>query len=156
MKHVPHLAEAVAVSDGLLVETRQAYADDDFEAFLACFHLPQIISTFDQTRRLDTPEDLRAVFDAMRRHHREIGAIDIKRRTISARFHAPDVVEATSVSSFLLSDFTQTEETAVHNWLRYVDHRWKISDSSYATPTGDSGIALLNALSTQATPEPVR
>jgi hypothetical protein len=66
---------AFEVASSLLEITGKAIETGDFDTFAACFKLPQSLGTMDGIRKLTTRDDIRQVFDGVRRRYREMGLI---------------------------------------------------------------------------------
>lgn len=139
----PVFATADAVSDHALEVTRRAYLARDFEQFSERFLLPQIVGTFEGEEKIETLEDLRVLFDAMLANMDQLGVIDLKRNTVCAEFLAPDLVQATFVSQYVLPGYALSDEVVAHGQLCWHDGLWKIQESRYATPMEAVSRALL-------------
>ncbi len=129
----PPFADAAAVSEFLLEETRAAYQNRDFEALACRFSLPQSMGTFDGERMISTRAELKAIFDAMCDYFESLGVLDLQRKTIAARFINPDRIQATFVSQHVLPGYLLSDEVIAHRVLIRVDGRWLIADGHYAT-----------------------
>ena len=131
--HDPDFDDPTEISDYVLELTRRGYVERDFDLFSSRFVLPHPIGTFQGERLLETRDDIRAVFDAMCAEHDALGAIDLKRKTISARFLGDGRVQHTIETRLVLHGYSLSDEVIAHGTLRLMDHRWMIETSSYAT-----------------------
>lgn len=135
LDHLPmttYPSPACAVSEMLLEETRVALLKGDFEAFAVHFLFPQVIDTFEGRHRLNSREELRAVFEAVCGQNRAIGVTDMVRTCIAAAFKDPDTIEATHVARLLAGTRLLQEPHTVLSLLRRVGGTWKIASSQYA------------------------
>lgn len=138
------VALAIAIHEDLLERTRAAYMKDDFDAFHACFVLPHTIETFEGERRVETMAQHREIFMAMRAMMQDMGVIDMHRRAIEAAFIAPDRIDTTFVSKYILPGYKVSEEVVGNSILELIDGAWKIRDSRYATQMNIVSRTLLN------------
>ncbi|MEM6938774.1 MAG: hypothetical protein AAF509_01450 [Pseudomonadota bacterium] len=122
--------------------TEKAYLDRDFENFALWFHLPQTVGTFEGDKCIETQEQLRSVFRSMCTHFESLGVVALRRRVIEAKFLDPDVVQATFVSQHLMRGHVLGDETVAHGLLKYVQGRWQIAESRYASENQDFRKAL--------------
>lgn len=129
----PDFETPEAVHEYLLEVTRRAYLQDDEDAFVARFLLPQVIITVQETRAVETPEEVRAIFRANRTRFLQQGVTDIVRVCIAARFVTPDKVQATHVTYLLqgtrlvTAPYPNTGELVRRNGV------WLISSSQYGS-----------------------
>jgi hypothetical protein len=86
--------DPLALADTLLRRTGHALATGDFARFQPCFHLPQWIETPLGRRLIETAEDMRRAFDAVRAHFRDSGITLLDRRVVRGARLAPDLIEA--------------------------------------------------------------
>lgn len=138
----PEFESAVAVSDHLLAVTGQAYLSRNVDMFLQRFLLPQTVGTFKGEQVVETPDDFRALFKDMCAHFDTIGLIELNRKTISAKFLEPHIVQATFSTQYITRGYTVSEESFGHGHLRLDRGLWKIANNNYAT-TSD---AITNVL----------
>ena len=139
MRNDPELETAEAIADYLLETTGAAYMARDFDKFLLCFNLPQPVGTFSGDRVIETADEVREVFDAICAQFDARGVLDLRRKTLHARFLDPDTVETTFISQMVMRGYQLSDETTGHSLLGRVDGRWKILDGRYATT--DTAIA---------------
>ena len=136
-------ARALEIADHLLELTRQAYHARDFEVFRKYFIVPQVVGTFDGDRVIRTLSELREVYEAMLDMMAQRGVIDIKRRTIEARFLGPDRIQSTFISEYILPGYAISDEVVAHGTLRCVDGQWMVEESRYATAMDGVSKALM-------------
>lgn len=133
LTHDPDFDDPTDISDYVLELTRRGYVERDFELFCSRFLLPHPIGTFQGERLLETRDDIKAIYDAMCVEHDTLGAIDLQRKTISARFLGDDRVLHTFETRLVLRGYSLSDEVVAHGTLHRVDDRWMIAASSYAT-----------------------
>ncbi|WP_425040771.1 hypothetical protein [Primorskyibacter sp. S187A] len=129
----PVFASAFDVCQHLLEVTRTAYMNRDADAFAARFITPQRIGTFDGDQVITTRQDVLAIFDEICGYLDRERVIDMNRRTIEAEFVAPDVVQATFVSQYVLPGYVLSNEVLTHSTQKLQDGIWRVADSYYAT-----------------------
>lgn len=134
---------AHAVSEHLLSVTGQALMRADFAGFAPCFLLPQELATFEGSRRLDSEDDLRSVFDGVIRHFRLSGVTDLVRQCQSAEFDGPDTVQAMHQSWLLAGDRLVQPSYPSFSILRRTRGVWKIAFSQYAIADAPAHVAAL-------------
>lgn len=139
--------DPVEIHETLLEETRRAYLDDDEDAFVRLFVLPQTVVTQEGTRDLTTPEDVRAIFRHTHARFLALGVTDLIRVCIAAEFTAPDRIRATHVSYVLQGRKLVTEPYPNTGTLLRTDDGWKISSSEYGStdPAWTTFDAMRNA-----------
>ena len=123
-----------AIHQDLLDRTGKAYATGDFDGFAACFLLPQDVATHDGTRRLETRDDLRAMFASLRAFLAERGATHLARVNVAAEFTGPDTISATHHSRLMAGDAVIQTAYPAHSILKRHDGTWKVAFSQYAVP----------------------
>lgn len=131
--HDPHFEGPAAVGNYMLDITGTALLNGDFDAFFSRCHLPQTLGTFEGTRILATAEDIQTIFTSVCAHLRTIGALELRRRTIAARFIEANQVQYTFSSQYVLPGLQLTPESVAHGRLVRTEGRWKIADHHYAT-----------------------
>lgn len=129
-------SSAQQVSEYLLKRTEQAFLTDDFAEFEACLTLPYTIETFEGRRVLNTSEELRSLFAAVRGHHRKNGVTAMARHVIEAAFKDPETVEATFETRLLNGTVLTQKPYPVFSVLKYIDGEWRASSMTFAI--GDS------------------
>ncbi|WP_300033833.1 hypothetical protein [uncultured Roseobacter sp.] len=134
------------VSEHLLELTGGALMAGDFELFLTCFQLPYRLETFEGNRVLNTSEDLRVVFDAVRAHYNKCGVTQMFRHCVEARFRDPATIAATHETRLISGTVITQEPFAVYSILEHTGEKWVITSSSYAIgDREDHNSALLGA-----------
>ena len=123
---------ARTVAEDLLARTGQALVSGDFDAFAACFLLPNEIELFDGTNRVETIEDQRAIFDSVRAFHARQGVTQMVRRCVEADFLDADTIATTHVASLLRGNELLQPTYPVYSIVRRVDGVWKIAHGKYA------------------------
>lgn len=138
----PEFATATHIAEFVLEETRRGYFDNDPERFLSRFHLPRTTSTFDGTVRIETIEDLRAQYDMMRDVFARLGATDLIRVCVSARFLSPSKVQSTHMSYLMRDNELLKDPWPNHANLWLIGGRWMVADSAYAATEASVADAL--------------
>ena len=123
---------ARAISDAILEKTGRSMMSGDFDTFVSCFFLPQEVETFEGTRWLLTPADVRGVFDMMRLKFAECGITDMVRRCVEAQFSGPETIEATHETRLLSKDQIIVGPYPCFSILQKIDGNWQVSHSQYA------------------------
>lgn len=124
---------AHAIASDMLEVTRQAYQSRDFDAFAACFLIPNVVQTPHATHRIETRDDLRATFDRMLENFDALGVIDMHRRITHAVFHDAETIEAHFESRHVLQGPQFGADVRSKGFLRLVDGRWRIAEHVYIT-----------------------
>ena len=128
------LIPARSVAEDMLSRTGNALRDDDFGAYCACFILPQIVETYESQICIETPADLRAVFDKVRIGIAKSGATDVVRHVIQAQYRDPRTIGTTHETRLLMRGHLIRPATPVYCELRLTKAGWKIANGSYAVP----------------------
>lgn len=109
-----------------------ALIDGDFDAFASIFHLPHVLSTFEGTTTLETPQDLHAVFKTVTKRFASLGVTAIVRECIAADRKAEDLIEATHTSRFMAGSQQVNETSSAFSELRLFEGVWLGTSSQYA------------------------
>lgn len=131
-QHQPHFETAREVHDFLLDRTGSALMSGDFDMFASCFALPQEIHTFDGSRLIKAPEDLRKIFNDVRAHFKSHNVTELVRTIMDAEFRDPDTVATTHVSRPLNGSLITQDPYPVFSILKRVNGVWKVAHSEYA------------------------
>lgn len=139
---MPTNRTASEIAEDLLARTGDAMDRGDFDSFERCFSRPVIMETLDEKLLLQTREDMRRTFDAVRKFRRENGVIKALRENISAEFIDENTITTTHVSRMMGSDNTAFGQPYVaHSLARRSGDTWLIHFCQYAAV----GIPQLNA-----------
>ncbi|SHI07645.1 hypothetical protein [Marivita hallyeonensis] len=138
---------AEEIADELLFKTGKALINGDFDGFGACFGVPHVIETSEGRRVIKDMEALRAVFDEVRRYHRDAGVIDVVRTIVEARFLDADTIGSTHVARPIQRNVeTPRKPYPVYSIIRRHGHLdWKVVSSIYAILDSDEHNAILTA-----------
>lgn len=128
---------AMEVSDFVLDATGAAYMARDFEAWAKWFHLPQTAGTFNGDRVIETRDELKDIFDAMCQHFDAMGVVELRRKTLEARFLDEDTLQATFSSRRVLRGHVFSDEMIAHGFLNRINGEWRITEYRYATDDSD-------------------
>ena len=123
---------ARTVAEGLLARTRDALMAGDADAFCACFALPHRIELFDSTNLIETPEDLKAVFFAMRGFLLRHGITEMVRHCIEAEFVDEDTISSTHMSRLLRGHELMQPPYPVYSIVKRIEGAWLIAHGKYA------------------------
>jgi hypothetical protein len=137
--------EPRALAEQFLRRTGAALDSGDFDAFAACFALPQQMDTFAGRRLLETRDDLSAVFDAVRAHFARSGVTDLVRRCVHAAWIGPDEIEGMHETRLLAGTQLLQAPFPVLTRMRRIDGVWKIVASGYAISDSPRHNAALTA-----------
>jgi len=132
------------VSEMLLARTGDAMMDGDFGTFFDCFCLPYELETVDGARSLQTAEDMRATFTAVRAHLTKNRVTLMARHCVSADFRTADEVAATHETRLISKDIlVQAPFPAFSVLRRQPSGAWKIASTSYMIADSDELNAAL-------------
>ena len=123
---------AIAIHEAFLKKSGDALFSGDFDAFLSCFFLPQQIVTFEGSRWLLEPSDVRDVFDNMRQRFDDLGITDMARRCVVAEFSGPTTIDATHETRMLVKDQIVSGPYPSFSILQEINGNWQVSHSQYA------------------------
>ena len=125
---------AEEIADELLFKTGKALIRGDFDSFSACFGVPHVIETADGRRVIRTMDGLQAVFNEVRRYHRDHKVVDIVRTVVEARFLDADTIGSTHVARMIQEEgVTPRKPYPVYSVIRRHGHlEWKVISSIYA------------------------
>lgn len=126
----------VSIAEGTLRSTGQHLQSGDFTAFLACFRLPYVVTTFAGSRTLQYDEDMIRVFNEIRGSFISEGVARMERYVDEASFIADDEIISTHVSRMFLADGTEVANYPCMSNLRQVGGVWLIASSQYAIEPG--------------------
>lgn len=122
------------IADDLLYRTGQAMLQNDFDAFQACFKIPQLVETSEGKRLVETIDEFRVVFLNMQENLRERCVVDVVRSVVSAEFLEKDVIGSTHVAVRIDADGNKMcPPYPVYSILRRDSNNvWRIESSIYA------------------------
>jgi len=123
---------AKEISELLLEVTGRGLLAGDFDGFSTAFHLPHTVDSPAGTYVLRAREDLRSVFQSVRKIFVAQGVTDLVRVCESAVFQSPTRVGATHVTHFMAKDRRVNNPFPTYSVLERHDGQWKIATSQYA------------------------
>jgi hypothetical protein len=124
---------AFEVASSLLEITGKAIETGDFDTFAACFKLPQSLGTMDGIRKLTTRDDIRQVFDGVRRRYREMGPYRLDRWIAAALYDGPDEIRSSHVTHVLSTEGRLLMDPFVSmTRLERQAGQWQIADNLYS------------------------
>ena len=138
------LETASDISLALLRNSAQPLMNGDFARFAACFKLPQTITTPEGMRTLKTQQDLRVLFDDVRRYFSNQGVQMITRNCVKADFSGEGTILSVHESYLVSPNGLLRPPYQVFSILQRHAEGWHIAFSDYAL--GDS-LDLCRALS---------
>lgn len=125
-------ASAMDLAQIFLDQTGHAMETGNFDQLAACFAFPQEIDTFDGRRLISTPQELKEIFDSVRRHYQSLGATSVVRHVVQAEFEDPDTLIATHETRVLNHDQLVQTPFPVFSVAKRTEDGWKITMSQYA------------------------
>ena len=120
------------VSEYLLQQTGTAFSQNDEDAFIQHFSLPNEIETFEGRKKINTPEDLRKVFRAVKAHYDKTGVTDVVRHCVEAAFIDETTVVATHETRLICGAMITRAPFPVLSVLKFNGTAWQIESSKYA------------------------
>lgn len=129
---MPEVATAREISEYLLEETRRTIFENDFDGFLACFELPNVVETFEGTQTLETPNDVRRIYDNNKAYFARKGVTEMVRTCLAAEFLDADTVQSTHETRIVAGKIMIQRPFPVFSILRRIEGQWRISRSQYA------------------------
>ncbi|MFP7675579.1 hypothetical protein ACG74X_19745 [Marivita sp. S0852] len=136
---------AEEIVDEVLFKTGRAVLSGSFDAFRACYGLPHLIETKSGRRLLETPDELRGVFDEVRRYYDSRAVVDLARSVIEARFLDSDTIGSTHVARLLSETGPLSRTPYPVYWIirRHGHLDWRVMSSLYAILDCDAHNAAL-------------
>jgi len=120
------------ISEDLLERSGASLVQGDFETFADCFLLPQDMETFEGRRSIETRDQMREIFEAVRQFHQRSGVTELVRHCVEAEFRTEDIVEATHESRLVAGERLIQRPYPVFSVLKRVDGVWRVASSQYA------------------------
>lgn len=134
---------ATDIAQALLEVTGNALMSEDFAAFAAVFHVPQVMTTMAGPIQMETIDDMRRAFDDMCQHFAAIGVTELIRNCVAAEYKTPTRIETTHVSELLHNGKRLSEPYPVFSVLEKIDGNWKVTGGEYALePSNGQALAL--------------
>ena len=107
--------------------------DGDFQAFRACFQLPQVMETFSGPHRVEGEDDLQRIFCKIREYYRTEGITHMIRRCVSAEYRDEATIASTHESRLIRGGSVLARSPyPVFSILSKVNGNWLIAFSQYA------------------------
>lgn len=141
------------IAEALLDITGNALMSDDFDAFAAVFHVPQVMATMAGTVHMETLDDMRRAFDGMHEHLTAIGVTEMFRTCAAAEFKSPTRIESTHVTELLRDGKRLNEPYPVFSVLEKIDGNWKVTGSEYALEASDGQALAISRADVSHRPE---
>jgi hypothetical protein len=126
------VTSAREVAEGLLAKSGAALMSGDFDSFLECFALPQDIATFDGRKTIKTADDLREIFEGVRKLNRRRSITQVVRQCLEAEFRDENTITATHQSRNLSGDILVQGPITAYSIVENFEGVWKITYSQYA------------------------
>jgi hypothetical protein len=111
----------------------KAQADDDFDAYATFFLLPHTVETFDSRSIIETRDDLRMVFAAMRDHLDRAGVIAVTRLCSVAEFAGADTIQGSHETWLVTPRHLIREHYTALSMMVRTDTGWRSASGQYAT-----------------------
>ncbi|WP_425038198.1 hypothetical protein [Primorskyibacter sp. S187A] len=127
----PEFETAEAVSNHLLVVTRDALFSGDMEAYCARFHIPSVLRTSETVTHITNKAQLEEIFQGMQRYIHDTGAIDLHRVVTSARFLSADKIECHFESRWVTANHHLSQPRRNSGIAELRHGRWTIMSSAY-------------------------
>ena len=115
----------------------------DFEAFAKHIQLPNIVETSNGEVTTIDRDGLQRIFTEMCAAFDALGVVDLHRRSLSATFRAPDVIETHFVTRHVHENGKFGAEVVGIGIIRFDGERWLVAEHHYSTPSAP----ILRALS---------
>jgi len=129
--------EAILIHSRLTEDSRVALVTADFALYRSCFHLPNVISTWDGASVFETAADLRRVFDGTLANLAALGVTRYERHPVSANFIDETKIEGIHESLLYARDRMAAPPLIVHTITERIGGRWLVTVGRYdvaATP----------------------
>jgi len=134
---------ARAITTELLNRSGRAFVNGDFDAFLSCISLPYRLETFDGKRLVETEDQLRDVFEAVRMHHRKTSVTEMNRHVVEALFRDQDTILATFETRLLHKNILTQAPYPVFAVIVRENGAWKTNNMTVAVEDSAAHNALL-------------
>ena len=124
--------DARDIANALLSRTGAALMSGDVNSFAECFHLPTTIETFEGQNVLKDFQDLKTVFEGVRRHLIRKSVTEMIRNILSADFDGEATVHTTHETRLMNGNRLVQEPYPCFSVVRRFGNDWKAISSSYA------------------------
>lgn len=124
--------KALEIATGMLARTSRAVMDGDFDTLVACFDFPNRIESESGVRVVATPDELKAVFNALTDVLTRRGVTHYERRCVAAEFRGPYEIATTHETRLMNENQMLTTPYPTFGTLGLVKGEWKITTSQYA------------------------
>lgn len=128
----PTAESAREVVERLLAQTGEAVTTNDFSMARPCFKLPQDTQIFDNGVKIETIEDLRALFDGVREYYTSLGVTEVVRPCKQVAFHDEDTIYANHMTYLLRDGVMVADPYPVFTIVRREHGVWKFAHALYA------------------------
>lgn len=130
MIHTDDLAHTIYTS--VLDACGDAINLRDFSRYLPFFHLPHVLETFEGEMTVETPEELRAVFDILQNSLHELDIVELNRKCSVAQFVGPDKINALHETKLIDRSGTVQQAYTGLCTLCQIDGQWQLTRSQFA------------------------
>ncbi|MEM6408770.1 MAG: hypothetical protein AAF700_10160 [Pseudomonadota bacterium] len=124
--------EARQIANDMLEFTGTTMLAGEFDRFASAFKFPHVVTTMEKTIRIETPQDMKRLFDNLRDTYDRIGLTHMVRECVAAHFRTPERLEVTHVSQMMAGTRRLEEPFPVFSILEKINGSWLISSSDYA------------------------
>ena len=136
---------AASIGQMLLDRTGEGLMTGNWGLFISCFGFPHRMETFEGKDILQSPDDMRPRFDAVRATHKADNVTDLIRHTVSAGWVDDTTIHHTHQSRPLAGTTLVLTPYTVFSVFERLAGRWLITSSQYAVANADNLNAALNA-----------
>ena len=137
--------EAKQIGQDLLDRTGEGLMTGNWDTFIACFGFPHRIDTFEGTQILQSADDMRPRFDAVRATHKADHVTDLIRHTVAVDWVDDKTIHHTHQSRPLSGSTLVLAPYTVFSIFEKQAGRWLITSSQYAICNADDLNAALHA-----------
>lgn len=115
-----------------MARTLDAILNDDLDGFCACLSLPMVVESFEGSRVLATPEQVKSVFDKVRHRYVSAAVTDIVRRVVVAEFRTESRLEVTHETRLMNGTVLVEDAYPTFSVVVLEDGAWRIQCAIYA------------------------
>lgn len=118
----------------LLDQIGSAILKEDADKYLSFVVFPHRLQTFDMSRTIDGPAELRQYFERFIYRLKELGVRELDRHCTQAEFIDKNTIHGFHETKIIDRDLVILENYFGLSTLRLADGVWKVADSQYAEP----------------------
>lgn len=125
----PNAEAAAAIAQRLVEETGVLMVSGDFDTFVRYFKLPCTVATPEGARLLQSPDELRTVFQRIGDFYRSFGDVTLGRHVTAALFDGPQLLRFAFETTILVDGKTVEGPIAAHSTAARDGEIWHITDT---------------------------